>query len=37
MTATAPEQVAFMNRAGMPLSTECRITYTEVSPPSRVA
>ena len=37
MTATAPEQVAFMKRAGMPLSTECRVTYTEVSPPNRLA
>jgi uncharacterized protein YndB with AHSA1/START domain len=37
MTATAPQQVAFMKRAGMPLSTECRVTYTEVSPPGRLA
>ena len=37
MTATAPEQVAFMKRAAMPLSTECRVTYTEVSPPGRLA
>src|SRR5437016_10416586 len=37
MTATAPEQVAFMKRAGMPLSTACRVTYTEVSPPNRLA
>jgi uncharacterized protein YndB with AHSA1/START domain len=37
MTATAPEQVAFMNGAGMPLSTECKVTYTEVSPPGRLA
>jgi uncharacterized protein YndB with AHSA1/START domain len=37
MTATAPEQVSFMQRAGMPLSTECRVTYTEVSPPGRLA
>lgn len=37
MTATAPEQVAFMKRAGMPLSTECRVTYTEISAPSRLA
>jgi uncharacterized protein YndB with AHSA1/START domain len=36
MTATAPEQVAFMKRTGMPLSTECRVTYTEVSPPGRL-
>jgi uncharacterized protein YndB with AHSA1/START domain len=37
MTAMAPEQVAFMKGAGMPLSTECRVTYTEVSPPNRLA
>jgi uncharacterized protein YndB with AHSA1/START domain len=37
MTATAPEQVTFMKRAGMPLSTETRVTYTEVSPPGRLA
>jgi uncharacterized protein YndB with AHSA1/START domain len=37
MTAVAPEQVAFMKQAGMPLSTECRVTYTEVAPPSRLA
>jgi uncharacterized protein YndB with AHSA1/START domain len=37
MTAMAPEQVAFMKGAGMPRSTECRVTYTEVSPPNRLA
>ena len=37
MTATAPEQVAFMKQAGMPLSTEAKVTYTEVSPPTRLA
>ena len=37
MTATAPTQVAFMKRAGMPICTECRVTYTEVSPRSRLA
>jgi uncharacterized protein YndB with AHSA1/START domain len=37
MTATAPEQVAFMKQAGMPVTTECRVTYTEVSPPGRLA
>jgi uncharacterized protein YndB with AHSA1/START domain len=36
MTAVAPEQVAFMKRAGMPLTSECRVTYTEVSPPGRL-
>jgi uncharacterized protein YndB with AHSA1/START domain len=37
MTAAAPEQVAFMKRAGMPISTECRVTFTEVSPSGRLA
>ena len=37
MTATGPEQVAFMERAGMPLSTETKVAYTEVSPPTRLA
>jgi len=30
MTATGPAQVEFMKSAGMPLTNECRITYTEV-------
>jgi hypothetical protein len=37
MTAVASEQVAFMNRAGMPLTSECKVTYTEVTGPSRLA
>ena len=37
MTASAPDQVAFMKQAGMPLSTECKVTYTEVVRPSRLA
>ncbi|WP_433441121.1 SRPBCC family protein [Nonomuraea sp. CA-141351] len=37
MTATAPEQVAFMRNAGMPLSSELRKTFTEVAPPTRLA
>jgi uncharacterized protein YndB with AHSA1/START domain len=37
MTATAPEQAAFMKQAGMPLTSECKVTYTEVSPPRRLA
>jgi uncharacterized protein YndB with AHSA1/START domain len=36
MTAVAPEQVAFMKQAGMPLTTECKVTYVEVSPPGRL-
>lgn len=37
MTAEAPEQIAFMKAAGMPLTSECKVTYTEVSPMSRLA
>lgn len=37
MTATAPEQAAFMKRAGMPLTTEVVVTYTEVLPRQRLA
>lgn len=37
MTAVAPEMVAFMKQSGMPLSTPCKVTYTEVSAPSRLA
>jgi uncharacterized protein YndB with AHSA1/START domain len=37
MTATAPEQVAFMENAGMPLTNVARKTFTEVSPPTRLA
>lgn len=37
MTATAPEQIAFMQGAGMPLTTVSRKTFTEVTPPTRLA
>ena len=37
MTAVAPEQIEFMKNAGMPLTTESRKTFTEVSPPKRLA
>ena len=37
MTAIDPPQVAFMKKAGMPLTQECRITFTEVVPPRRLA
>jgi len=37
MTATGPEQKEFMARAGMPLSTECRLAFTDVTPPRRLA
>lgn len=36
MTAVAPEQVEFMKRAGMPLTTEARITYDEIVPFKRL-
>ncbi len=36
MTATGPGQVEFMKRAGMPLTTEARLTFTEVVPPRRL-
>jgi uncharacterized protein YndB with AHSA1/START domain len=37
MTATAPAQIEFMKKAGMPLTTEVRITYVEVTPRRRLA
>lgn len=37
MTAVDPPQIEFMQRAGMPLTTEARITFTEVTPPTRLA
>src|SRR5579864_2155758 len=37
MTAVAPEQVAFMKTAGMPPTSECKVTYTEVLPKTRLA
>jgi uncharacterized protein YndB with AHSA1/START domain len=37
MTATGPEQMRFMEQAGMPLTTETSITYTDVDPPRRLA
>ena len=37
MTAIDPPQVEFMKRAGMPLTTEARITFTEVVPRRRLA
>jgi uncharacterized protein YndB with AHSA1/START domain len=37
MIAIAPEQIEFMARAGMPLTTEHRLTFTEVDPPRRLA
>ncbi len=37
MTATGAEQIAFMAQAGLPLTTEARLTYTELDPPRRLA
>ncbi|MEY9864439.1 uncharacterized protein YndB with AHSA1/START domain [Catenulispora sp. GAS73] len=37
MTATGPEQVAFMEGAGLPLSTTSTKTFTEVEPTRRLA
>jgi len=37
MTASDPPQMAFMKKAGMPLTTEARITFTEVVPQRRLA
>ncbi|MGH7762941.1 MAG: SRPBCC family protein [Candidatus Dormibacteraceae bacterium] len=36
MSATGADQIEYMNKAGMPLTTEHRITYTEVDPPRRL-
>lgn len=37
MTATAPAQVDFMKKAGMPLTTEQRVRYRAVDPYRRLA
>jgi uncharacterized protein YndB with AHSA1/START domain len=37
MIATAPPQIEFMKKAGMPLTTEARVKYTEVVPLKRLA
>jgi uncharacterized protein YndB with AHSA1/START domain len=37
MTATAPEQVAFVQSLGLPLTSEFRRTFTEVTPLTRLA
>ena len=37
MTAVGPEQVAFMEQAGLPLSTTSHKEFTEVLEPSRLA
>jgi hypothetical protein len=37
MTATAPEQVAFMEGAGLPLSTESLKTFVDLDEPTRIS
>jgi uncharacterized protein YndB with AHSA1/START domain len=37
MTAVDPPQVQFMKKAGMPLTTEARLTYTEIVPEKTIA
>ena len=37
MTAVDPPQVEFMRKAGMPLTTEARLTYTEIIPGKTIA
>jgi uncharacterized protein YndB with AHSA1/START domain len=37
MTAVAPDQMEFLKKAGMPVTTVSRLTYTEVAPPHRLA
>jgi uncharacterized protein YndB with AHSA1/START domain len=37
MTATAPEQIAFMDSVGAPRASEFRKTFTEIAPATRIA
>jgi uncharacterized protein YndB with AHSA1/START domain len=37
MHAVGDEQIEFMKKAGMPLAVENRMTFTEVTPPKRLA
>ena len=37
MSATAPDQIQYMAQAGMPMTTEHRLTFIEVEPPRRLA
>jgi len=37
MIATGPDQIAYMKKAGMPVSQPCRAYYTEVTPTRRLA
>jgi uncharacterized protein YndB with AHSA1/START domain len=36
MTATAPEQIDFLQKAGLPVTTEQRVLYDTVDPPARL-
>ncbi len=37
MSAVKPDQIEYMTKAGMPLITELRLTFTVVEPPRRLA
>lgn len=37
MTATAPDQIEFLKKAGMPVTNQHRLTYTEIVPGRRLA
>ncbi|RFB80343.1 SRPBCC domain-containing protein [Methylovirgula sp. 4M-Z18] len=37
MTAIHPQQIEFMRKAGMPLTTEARMVFTEIVPRKRLA
>jgi uncharacterized protein YndB with AHSA1/START domain len=37
MTASGPDQLEYLKKAGMPATTVSRLTYTEVVPPRRLA
>ena len=37
MSAVAPEQIDYMKKAGMPVSTHHSLRFTEVVPPRRLA
>lgn len=37
MTAVQPAQVKFMERAGLPITTEAKLTYTEIVPGKSIA
>jgi uncharacterized protein YndB with AHSA1/START domain len=37
MTATEPAQIEFLKKAGMPITSEHRLTFTEIVPQQRLA